>query len=660
MQRERTNSVESWWTHATRGICQLLGRRSTVAPSAPEDDRALNELEEDRTAILEMIARCEPLGSIMLRLTRSVRGMRDSAAAAVLLRHEGHWHCAASLGVPPELLGAARRIGVEVLAGRDSSVESLAESDRWEHCRSAAADAGLGCVWLTPIRRGSGGDGDDPDGGDELLGAILSFTPAEATPSNPERAALASRACLAAVAIDHNRLSHRVAYQTHHDPLTGLPNRVLLDDRLRQALAQSTRAGQQVAVFFIDIDGFKRINETMGHGYGDELLKGVAERLATAVRQGDTLARMGGDEFALVAPALADRHHAARLGQRLLDLLKAPFTLGGQEMFVSASIGIAVSPQDGNGSEELRQNADAAMYRAKNQGRNCFECFAPEFTASAREQLQLEMQLRRALDHGQLELHYQPQVTSAGDLVGFEGLLRWRHPELGMVPPGRFIPLAEASGLIVPLGSWVLREACRQVAVWNRGLGTAPGPAPVTVAVNISPAQFARSEFVPTVLAALSESGADPRHLEIEITESLLMRSTRDSAEKLQALREAGVGIAIDDFGTGYSSLAYLHQLPIDTLKIDRSFIMDLGEQDLKVERKTAVIRSITSLAHSLGLRVVAEGVETQLQRNYLHGLRCQVMQGFLFSKPLPVPQATERLAGPRVMTVPRPIAIPA
>lgn len=641
----RADGQRFWGALSARAVRDRRGRtryyEGTICDITAQ--RHATQLEDDRKNILEMIARCEPLGSILLRLTQSARNQRDQMAAALFLRHEGHWHCGASLGVPEEVLATCRSVTGESLASSDPVAEILEEHPRWASCRAAAKTAGLQSAWLTPVQSGNG----------ELLGMLACFLPEGIESSAEEQVLLVSRACLAAVAIEHHRLSHRLAHQAHHDPLTGLPNRTLCDDRLRLALAQAQRSGQQVALFFIDIDGFKHINDTLGHAQGDELLKNVAQRLSTMVRQGDTFARMGGDEFALITPALADRHQAARIAQRLLDLLKPPFNVCGQEIFVTASIGIGISPQDGPDAETLRQNSDAAMYRAKTQGRNCFECFAPEFSASARERLHLETHLRRAVDQELFEMHYQPQVDPSGELLGFEALLRWRHPQLGMVPPARFIPIAEESGLILPLGTWVLREACRQAAIWNSASSSSERA--VTVAVNVSAMQFARPDFVATVFAAINAAGLDPRRLEIEITESLLMRCTQDSAQKLSALRAGGVGIAIDDFGTGYSSLAYLHQLPIDTLKIDRSFVKDLSADDLRQERKTAVIRSVASLAFSLDLRLVAEGVETEIQRKYLADMGCHVMQGYLFAPALTVQKATERLVARTV-----PLAIPA
>ena len=367
-------------------------------------------------------------------------------------------------------------------------------------------------------------------------------------------------------------LTLELAHQAQHDALTGLPNRLLFQDRLGQALAQASRKGAQVAVLYMDLDRFKHINDTLGHSVGDALLRQVAARLDESLRKSDTLARLGGDEFTVVLGELAEPGDAMRVGRTLVEAMRKPFHVDGRELYVSVSLGISMFPIDGDDAETLMVNADVAMYRAKEMGRDTFQWFSPEMNVLARARLELEGDLRRALAAGQLDLHYQPQCDGAGRIAGVEALMRWTHPVLGRVPPSRFIPLAEESGLIVPIGEWALRRACQQAAAWR-----AAGHRWLRMSVNVSALQFRRDDWVDTVRAILAETGLPAQALELEITESLLLQSLNETTANLLELRELGVRIAIDDFGTGYSSLSYLHQLPITTLKIDQSFVREIG-----------------------------------------------------------------------------------
>ena len=420
----------------------------------------------------------------------------------------------------------------------------------------------------------------------------------------------------------------RIAYLAQHDPLTGLPNRTLLQDRLDQALAHAVRHGSRIAVLFLDLDRFKTINDSLGHMTGDRLLQGVALRLSDCTRETDTISRQGGDEFLIVLTDVDGPDDAARVAEKILDRLGPPFDIDGQLLATSFSIGIALFPDDGKCAESLMKNADTAMYHAKESGRNTYRFFDEVMNINALERLQLENALRQALDNQEFCLYYQPQVNLAsGRIIGVEALLRWFNGVLGGVPPSSFIPLAEECGLIVPIGRWVLHQACRQAKAWQ-----AQGYAPIPVAVNLSAMQFRRADMVATVREALEASGLSPQWLELELTESLLMQSGAQVENTLAELKALGVRMSIDDFGTGYSSLAYLKRFPVDCLKIDRSFVNDLIDDP----DDAAIVRAVIQLGRSLRLDVIAEGTETHEQLDVLRAEGCVAAQGYVFSPPLP------------------------
>jgi len=432
------------------------------------------------------------------------------------------------------------------------------------------------------------------------------------------------------------RYQAELEFQANRDTLTGLANRNLLQDRLRQASAYATRYGHSVWLLFLNLDRFKFVNDTLGHRAGDELLKIVADRLRGAVRETDTIARMSADEFVLLLSERTEEHLSPAIVQRIMDIVAEPIVIEGYEFVMGSSIGIAVCPSDGIEADTLIKHAGIAMYRAKETGRNNFQFFTPAMNEHAMERLRIENDLRSALEREEFFLHYQPQVDIAtGRVIGMEVLIRWQHPVLGMVPPGRFIELAEETGLIVPIGAWVLRSACHQCVAWQRaGLG------PLRVAVNLSPFQFYREDLTQTVKDALAESGLAPQLLELELTESMMMNDIEHAVCILRDLKSIGVHLSIDDFGTGYSSLSYLKRFPIDLLKIDQSFVRDISiDPD-----DEAIVLSIISLAHSLRLKVIAEGVETEAQLAYLKRHGCDYMQGYHFSRPLPAPEFEQLL----------------
>lgn len=417
-----------------------------------------------------------------------------------------------------------------------------------------------------------------------------------------------------------------------HDPLTHLPSRTTFIDRLAEDTAAAQRTGNKVAVLTIDLDGFAAINKKHGHAFGDRLLQKIASRLHHAVRRSDVLARSGEDEFLLLAPTVNDQPGPAYVAQRLLAVLKQSLEIEGVTLTPSASVGIALHPHDGIEPAQLMTASHAAMHRAKLRGQNLFEYFTPQMNAEAMERLEIENGLRRAIDRAELLLHYQPVVNAGGEMIAVEALVRWNHPEQGLVPPAKFIPVAEQTGLIVPIGNWVLETACRQAAEW------AAGGNPLRVNVNVATAQLARPDFVNTVLSVLARTELPPALLELEITESAMSVDAKELASKLNDLRAAGISIAIDDFGAGYSSLGRVHELPINTLKIDRAFVSAITDRDTGVplHQRTAVIRAVATLGHSLGLRLVAEGVENISQHRFLRRIGYDCMQGFLFSKPVP------------------------
>jgi len=438
--------------------------------------------------------------------------------------------------------------------------------------------------------------------------------------------------------ITQQRLAEeKIRHMAHHDALTQLPNRTLLQDRVGQAIAKAKRNGEVLALLFIDLDRFKTINDSLGHAIGDRLLQAVARRLLACTRAADTVARIGGDEFVILLGDLDRPETARHVAQKVLEALAEPLTLENHNLQVTPSIGIAAYPADGEEVETLMRNADTAMYHAKDAGRNNFQFFTQAMNDAAQQRLQLENDLRQAIERGELMLHYQPQLDlRTGGIVGFEALVRWRHPQRGMVAPSEFIPVAEETGLIGPLGAWVLRAACTQATAWHRA-----GHSWLQVAVNCSAQQFQEEGFVAAVDDILRASGMPAQRLELEITESVIIHHTEEVNARFQALEDMGVRISIDDFGTGYSSLSYLKRLSIHQLKIDQSFVRDIGSDP----NDAAIVSAIVTIAHALGLEVVAEGVETAEQLAFLRAVGCDAAQGYLFSRPLPAADF-ERLLG--------------
>ncbi|HET7774901.1 MAG TPA: EAL domain-containing protein, partial [Azospira sp.] len=420
----------------------------------------------------------------------------------------------------------------------------------------------------------------------------------------------------------------QIEYLAHHDPLTDLPNRVLLRDRFLQAQAQASRSGNRVAILFLDLDHFKLVNDTLGHPLGDRLLQAVSERLRHGVRETDTISRQGGDEFVIVLPDITDPEMAGAIAGKLMEQMREPVRVNGHHLNVSFSIGIALFPDDGDDFDTLLKKADTAMYSAKESGRHALHFFTPQMNAETAARLELQNRLQRALEKQELVLHYQPQFDLAsGRIIGAEALLRWQDPLRGLVPPGAFIPVAEDTGLIVPIGEWVIGEACRELRRWHEA-----GATDLSMAVNLSPVQFRRSHLVEITARALQENRLPAECLEFELTESLLMREDAAILDTLSALKGLGIKLSIDDFGTGYSSLAYLKRFAVDKLKIDQSFVRDLccNPDD------EAIVHAVITMARNLKLRTVAEGVETHEQAQMLRRFSCDEVQGYHFGRPMP------------------------
>jgi diguanylate cyclase (GGDEF)-like protein len=433
----------------------------------------------------------------------------------------------------------------------------------------------------------------------------------------------------------HAEAEQKLEFLAHHDVLTGLPNRLLLRDRFDQAAALADRDQTGVAVLFLDLDNFKQVNDTLGHNYGDQLLVRVVERLHNHLRDTDTISRQGGDEFIVLLPHLNDLAIIGGIAHNIVEAFAEPFEIEHFSINTSFSIGISLFPNDGREFDALLKNADTALYQAKDSGRDTYRFFSEKMNLDAEEQLYLQGQLRNAVKNEEFLLHYQPQIDIAsGRIIGAEALVRWQHPELGLIPPSKFIPLAERSGVVIPMGEWVLNEACRQARIWQENGQL------LVIAVNLSALQFKRGNLLETVAKALKQSGLAANQLELELTESILLQDIDAAIKTLHSLKEMGVKLSIDDFGTGYSSLSYLKRLAVNKLKIDQSFVRDLAES----ADSAAIVRAIIQLGHTLQLTVIAEGVETESQLAFLRDHGCDEIQGYLFSRPIPAAEFIQLL----------------
>ncbi|MES0071328.1 EAL domain-containing protein [Mesorhizobium sp. LNJC394B00] len=586
-------------------------------------------LRSGQAQILEMIATSAPLEDVLDRLMRFVEAQLEGIFGSVLLLDKDGIHL--RHGAAPGLAkaytsaidGAAigpkvGSCGTAIYRREPVIVTDILQDPLWDDYRELAAPHGYRSCWSTPILSHRG----------VVLGAFAMYSMTVREPTHAETRLIEFTTHIAGIAIERKLAEDQIHFMANHDALTGLPNRALLEDRLSQAVLYAQRYNRWMTVVFIDLDNFKLVNDTFGHNAGDELLKTVASRLVGCVKATDTVVRLGGDEFVIVLfDQTTNVDVVSETLQTIRDAIAEPVLVGEHRLRTTASIGIANYPKDGTSPDTLLANADAAMYRAKEFGRDNFQFYAPEFNSTAHEKFLLQEELRNALARSEFALHYQPQVDlRSGQVFAVEALVRWNHPTRGLVSPAMFIPTAEETGLIVPLGDWILHEACRQNKAWQRA-----GLSPVTVCVNVSARQFREKNLIDRVVNALKESGLEARYLELEVTESLIMQDFELAVATMNGLQKLGVQISIDDFGTGYSSLSALKTFPVARLKIDKSFINDLATD----ENDQAVTGAVISLGQKLNLRVLAEGVETEDQVAFLRKNNCDEVQGNYFSKPL-------------------------
>jgi diguanylate cyclase (GGDEF)-like protein len=584
-------------------------------------------LERRRSRVLEMIAANRPLAEVLLALIELAEQSFPSAYASAAILTSGRLEQVAP-NLPDEFKAAllkhwstlAAGGGITLDAADGISCSNPSIDPQWLQVREAAAKSGLETCWAVPIRPSTGTGS----------GMFALYHRGSVELNESARTLLETITKLASIASQHRELTHQLSHLAHHDPLTGLPNRMLFEDRLAQALARLPRTAGQLGLFCIDLDRFKHVNDTLGHDAGDAILREFANRASQVLRPTDTLARIGGDEFLLIVGEIGSHPEAMEIARRVMDCVSNPFQFGQHTICITASIGVALSPDHGTVAPDLEKKADVAMYRAKSLGRNGCETFSAEMLSSSAQRLAIESRLRHAVQNRELELHYQPQFGSDDGLIGFEAMVRWNHPDLGLLPPVAFIPVAEETGLIVGIGTWVLEEACRQSRQWQLA-----GYEPVKIAVNVSAVQLERADFAGIVLGTLRRHNIEPRWLELELTETLLMKASPETIDKLRELRALGILISLDDFGTGHSSLAYLHQLPIDCLKTDRSFVQRVNA-GADVVDSTPVLEAILSLGHSLGMKVLAEGVEELHQLQAIKRLGFDAVQGFYRGRPQP------------------------
>jgi len=572
-----------------------------------------------RDTVLKLLVANRALGEVLDHVSGLLCAEMPEAYCAILIRLRDHCHVAAAPGMPGDWLAAlaSPRAVPFAIWTRPCPSDDPATDSEWKSFAQDLRDSRRACpTWIRtePIA-----------GGDGQYGAIAVFGSGESRAGGcGSTPVLQEAGRLARIAIQHSRHNEDLQRQAYHDALTGLPNRALLGDRLERTVREAGSLGKSFALLCVDIDGFKQINDLIGHRGGDSLLVALATRIRRSLDPGDTVARVGGDEFCIL---LAAPNHTAveETAARVLACIGEPYSVDGKSIAVTASLGYAMFPQDATGSDELQRHADTAMHCAKKAGRNRVQSFATR--NSTLDRARMADELRVALRQRLFEVHYQPKIAADGHLGGFEALIRLNHPVHGGIPPGTFIPIAEETGFIVSLGAWVLDEVCRQIAEWqNKGLG------PVSVAVNVSPLQISEQGFSGLVIECLRRHSVSPESLELELTESMLIASGEESERQMRELRSLGIRFSIDDFGTGYSSLSYLHRLEVDAIKLDRSFVQSI-DTDIAARR---LVQAMIGVAEGLGLDVVAEGVETEAQRETLIAAGCPMMQGFLFARPQP------------------------
>jgi diguanylate cyclase (GGDEF)-like protein len=625
-------------------FCVVWLQRGTRA--ADSERRRVEQLNRDRNRVFEMLVRHADTPKILQALAEAVAHHGTSLCCALHLLEGETLTLAAQSSLSSTLADSLQQIASVNLDAPEcmaldrkgiGAVEDLRLAHNpWSELLRAN---GVQSVWTAPIFAAD----------DRPLGTVSVYSLLMRPPGESDIEFLQTSCQLASLILERHQMNEELIYRSYHDPLTGLGNRRLGKKGLESAIERAQRDGRGVGVLWIDLDKFKEINETYGHPAGDFVLRETARRLVARMRKSDTVARMGGDEFMVVVERMEERENAEHVATELLKILAQPMQMGETQLNVIASIGISAYPGDGDAADVLEQRADLAMHDAKFAGLG-LSTFRPVLIEGHAERVLLEAAMRRGLEEGAFSLVYQPQCYPSGKLVSLEALLRFDHPQLGSVPPARLIPIAEETQLILPIGRWVLKEVCRQLLAWQQA-----GCEVVSVAVNISAIQFARHDFSSEVAEILAEAGVPPSLLELELTESIVMRDFAESSRQMQNLKDLGVRIAIDDFGTGYSSLSYLHRLPIDVLKIDRSFVEMIAEP----EGTRPIVDAVISMAQALGLRVVGEGVETLGQMEALCKGGCDMLQGNLFSRPVPADQALQflrhhQLTPPSILNFPK------
>jgi diguanylate cyclase (GGDEF)-like protein len=627
---DRTERILSHQIEVELNECGDVLRLYGTVQDITERKRA-ELLEADRNRILQSIVQSQPLPAVMDDLVKVLENQCTSALGCVCLVQEDQLKVIAAPGLSETLIQTLSSVkigpesgccGAAAYLGQAVTVPDISRVSFWNNCLSAVADESIQASLSVPIQSGKG----------RVLGTV-SLLYRQTHKSMEDDLKVAERmAQLAAIAIEQCNLSELLVHQAKHDSLTGLLNRSALGQLMGYRMNGQRGRPAKTALLLIDLDRFKRINDSLGHQIGDQLLCQVGERLKDCIRKNDILGRIGGDEFLMVLSPMPQTSDAQRAAERILKSLTKPFYVHGHQLYIGASIGISIHPNDGPDPAVLQKNADIAMYVAKNEGGNGYKFFSAEMNASVMERLQIENDLRKAVERNEFELHYQPQYDlQTGKMEALEALIRWNHPEAGRVPPDRFIHVAEETSLIIPIGAWVIREACRQSAQW-----LSQGYAPVRIAVNVSAVQFTQADFAEIVEDALTQNELDPKLLEVEITETVILKDKEEVRKNLGKLKQLGVMTTIDDFGTGYSSITYLRQMPLDCLKIDRSFIKELVAEETTSLRTKNLVRAFVSLAKNLNLKLVAEGIENTDQCEFVTSLGCEMGQGFLFSAPLP------------------------
>jgi diguanylate cyclase (GGDEF)-like protein/PAS domain S-box-containing protein len=636
-----------WVESKLRAIRDTAGNplEAIVVTRDITERKRIEQREHAHNLALEQLAKGAPLYEVLETIGHGVEQEREGMLCSILLLDEAGKHLLT--GAAPSLpefysqavnglaIGAGvGSCGNAAFTGERTIVEDIQTHPNWAigNFRELAAQAGLASCWSEPILATGG----------EVLGTFAIYQHHAGTPSTADIEMIQKTCNLASIAIERKRVDELMWAHANYDLLTKLPNRRLFRDRLQQELKKTQRAGLALALFFIDLDLFKEVNDTLGHDVGDQLLAEVAARIRGRVRDADTVARISGDEFTVVLPELTDSSRAEQVAQDILHVLTQPFQIGKEVIYISASVGITLYPSDATGIEELLKCADQAMYAAKKCGRNCFSYFTPQMQEDAQHRMRLIKDMRDALAGGQFRMYFQPIVEqSSGRIVKAEALLRWQHPQRGLIPPAQFISVAEEIGLIGDIGNWAFREAARWVLRWR-----AQGLSCTQVSVNKSPLQFVAGSSR-NWLEYLRELELPPTAIVVEITEGLLLDERSDVTDTLLQFRDAGIQVALDDFGTGYSSLSYLKKFHIDYLKIDQSFVRDLASDP----NDLALSEAIIVMAHKLGLKVIAEGVETQEQRDILVSAGCDYLQGYLYARPMPAEEFEELLASGQQLT---------